>query len=405
MSSPISDASIDTQQKALEAFVAQNPDLVRLESLLARFNIFEAMGSVRHELRHSDFLSYLLDPSRNHGLDTLFLKELLQTVLLNKQVESSVSLFDLDFWNLSTAIVQREWHHIDILVTDEANRFAVIIENKIDTEEHSGQLARYYQEVSHHFLGYKMVALYLTPDGSAPSSEIYHTVSYLTVCQVVEKIVADRRSTIGAEVVMALEHYAQMLRRHIVSESEIADLCSRIYQKHRQALDLIFEHRPDQQSKISEFVTSLVKNSHELVFYHNNKSSTRFGLKEWNESLLGSEQNNNFPSSLLYFQFDHTAYKLYIKLEVGPGNQNQREKLFEMARTHSFTGFKKTLSPTYSRICTVPILSATDYEKSQEEIEAQIAQRWEVFLRDEMPRIAKAIREQDWLWEMPGVLQ
>ncbi len=38
--------ALDSERKALEAFIAQNADLARLESLLARFNIFEAMGSV-----------------------------------------------------------------------------------------------------------------------------------------------------------------------------------------------------------------------------------------------------------------------------------------------------------------------------------------------------------------------
>jgi len=301
---------MSSPHKALEAFIAQNPDLARLESLLARFNLFEAIGAVRHELRHSDFLAYLLDPSSNHGLEAVFLKELLQTVLLTTEGNSSVSLFDLDFWNLNQAIVQREWHHVDILVLDEANQFAVLIENKIDTVEHSDQLKRYLADFRKQYPGYRVVALFLTPDGSAPSLDAYHAVSYLLICRVVEKISTERRSTLGGEVVMLLEHYAQMLRRHIVSESEIAELCHRIYQKHRQALDLIFEHRPDQQDKISQFVKSLVLNRPELVLYHNSKSYTRFGLKEWKESLLHPGKNNEAYSTLLYLQFDHTVNKL-----------------------------------------------------------------------------------------------
>ncbi len=36
---------------ALEAFVVNNEDLDQLEALLAEFNIFEAVGVVRQELR------------------------------------------------------------------------------------------------------------------------------------------------------------------------------------------------------------------------------------------------------------------------------------------------------------------------------------------------------------------
>ena len=71
-----------TQIQALQAFAdtVQNPDLLRLESLLKRFNLFEAMGVIRQELRHSDLLACLLDSSQSHGLGTIFLTELLQAV-------------------------------------------------------------------------------------------------------------------------------------------------------------------------------------------------------------------------------------------------------------------------------------------------------------------------------------
>lgn len=36
----------------LENLVIDNPDLARLETLLGQFNIFEALGAVRVELRH-----------------------------------------------------------------------------------------------------------------------------------------------------------------------------------------------------------------------------------------------------------------------------------------------------------------------------------------------------------------
>ena len=44
-----------------------NPDLERLEALLDQFNLFEALGIVRQELRHSDLLAFLLDAQ--HGVE------------------------------------------------------------------------------------------------------------------------------------------------------------------------------------------------------------------------------------------------------------------------------------------------------------------------------------------------
>ena len=71
------DASFQQDVKALEALVVDNPDLERLEALLDQFNIFEAIGAVRQEVRHSDFLAFLLNPQQNHGLGDTFLKRLL----------------------------------------------------------------------------------------------------------------------------------------------------------------------------------------------------------------------------------------------------------------------------------------------------------------------------------------
>jgi len=68
-------------RKSLEDFVVENSDLERLESLVTQFNIFDVIGAVRQELRHSDFLAYMLNPQRNHGLGDAFARKLLQRVV------------------------------------------------------------------------------------------------------------------------------------------------------------------------------------------------------------------------------------------------------------------------------------------------------------------------------------
>ena len=62
----ISELSIDTN-----VFAA-------IESNLNAFNIFEAIGVTKREIHHSAFLSFLLNPAGQHGLNDLFLKEFLK---------------------------------------------------------------------------------------------------------------------------------------------------------------------------------------------------------------------------------------------------------------------------------------------------------------------------------------
>ena len=66
MSTP-SDQQYMHQIKMLEDFVLNNSDLLKLESHLCRFNIFDALKIARVEIRHSNFLAWLIDPSESLG--------------------------------------------------------------------------------------------------------------------------------------------------------------------------------------------------------------------------------------------------------------------------------------------------------------------------------------------------
>ena len=132
-----------TDRQALEELIIDNPDLERLEALLDEFNIFEAIGMVNQEIRHSAFLAFLLDPNQNHGMGDAFLKRLLQKVLAGAQETAlPVSLIDLDIWSLDDSAVFCERHNIDILLLNDTHKLAIIIENKIYSGEHSDQLER-----------------------------------------------------------------------------------------------------------------------------------------------------------------------------------------------------------------------------------------------------------------------
>src|SRR5687767_11657164 len=117
-----------------------DPKLHELERRIAEFNILEALGVVRHELRHSDFLAFLLDPAGKHGMGDYFLKRFLQAVILSSvgsvssvpasggdlpdnhiqsadiAVRVPISPVELDVWSLDNAQVYRELYHIDLLV-------------------------------------------------------------------------------------------------------------------------------------------------------------------------------------------------------------------------------------------------------------------------------------------------
>ena len=71
-----------------------------------------------------------------------------------------------------------------------------------------------------------------------------------------------------------------------------------------------------------------------------------------------------------------------------------------MAEKHLLTGVPNKLrGREWSQVSSFRMLNSKDYEKSQEEIEILISEKWAEFMRDELPRIIKAVREEEWLWE------
>ncbi len=375
-------------RQALEAFVVENADLETLEGLLEQFNIFEAVGVVRQELRHSDFLAYLLDPKENHGLEDSLVKELLRRVLVTAgDIPVSVAAEELEQWDLIRVEVRREWQFIDILLLDEDHELAVIIENKIDTIEHSGQLKRYYEIVEQYYPGWRVIAMYLTPSGDPPSHECYLPMDYGLVCDVIDNAAKGSTSIVNADVKTLMVHYTDMLRRNIVKDSDIAKLCRKIYQKHSRALDLIYEHRPDPQRAIRDLLISLIR-SQEGLIYKGSTSAGRF-LSFWPERW-------QTPYGSLNFVLHNLPGELDLFIEVSWADEEARRRLFDVARNNRalFGDFiEKPGTGLNPKLYRRTFLTRSFYEEASEgNREEEIRRHWEEFLRGDLREIKKSSR-------------
>lgn len=396
-------ATVDNDRRALEEFVVNNPELEQLETVLGQFNIFEALGAVRQELRHTDFLAFLLNPSQNHGLRDYFTKRFIQKAIINhKGGDLPISLIDIDFWDLDETLILREWNNIDIVLENRPHQLAIVIENKIASTEHSEQLQRYRSIAEQHYRDWKLLYLYLTPEGDTPSDEFYIPIDYKLICQLVEDLISTRASTVGPDVKTILSHYAQMLRRHIVSESAIEDLCRKIYQKHQRALDLLFEYRPDLQASIREHLERVIQATPELLLDHCSKTYIRFIPKKWDVSSLRKGESWTPSKRMLLYEFRNYVERLSLALIIGPGSQEIRQKLFEMAQKEGdiLRPSSKNIGASFCTIFTREFLHRKDYESaSLEDFQQKIAKAWESFLEHDLPKIEKVLISQKWIWE------
>lgn len=386
-----------TDQEALEEFVVDNHDLEKLESIADQFNIFEAIGMRDQEIRHSSFLRFLLDPNESHGLGDIFLKRLLQKVLTEARSTSlPISLIDLDVWDLEDTTVLREWNSIDVLALNTTNKLAVIIENKIYSSEHSDQLNRYWNVVERNYADWRVIGLFLTTDGSPPSDERYLPVSYVVIANLIDTVITNRASALGTDIRILLTHYTEMLRRHIVSGSEIDELCLRLYKRHQRALDLIFERRPDRQKIIQEEIEKMVRNTEGFEVDKSTKTYISFVPKHWDVPDLMRGTQWSSLGRIMMFYFENRPEGLRLILQIGPGDAQTRERLFQMASSNTaLFSPGKTLSQQYNRIYTKIVLSKKALTESDTvDVNNEIHKAWSGFINNDLPNIDRVMRDE-----------
>jgi hypothetical protein len=392
-------ASTQADLKALEALNADVAALDRVEKLLDRYNVFEAIGFGDQEVMHSHFLAFLLDPKQKHRLGNLFLRSFLRRVSQTAKEDSRPSPCDhIGDGNLRQTTVQTEVYtedgRIDVLLLDVANRWAIIIENKIWTFEHSCQLQRYYRFVERIYPGCEVFGVYLTPLGDPPTHEKYLPLGYGAVCEVIDSILEASNLSPNSDVRMSMEHYTDMVRRHIVGDSEITRLCQEIYRKHKRALDLIYEQRPDPQRSIRELLVRLIRNT-EGLSYKGSMAGGRF--------VSFRPEGWESPHGSLNFVFHNSPEELSLLIEVGWADEELRRKLFEMAGqdaslfNHLLEHPAKGTNPKLYRR---PFLAPDSYKEGSDGDRAEeVRRQWGEFLDQDLPRLEEAVRKETWIWE------
>lgn len=388
---------------ALTALVVGDDGLRQLEAMLGGFNLFEAIGSVRREARHSDFLAFLLDPQEQHGLDDEFLRRVLADVVGRLGPAAVISPLDVALLDLDDATVAREWQDVDLLVVSQHERVVLLIENKVDTGLHSKQLTKYLDLVWRQYPGYRVLPVFLTPDGHPPdadadsAAERYTPLSYGDLHRIGEATLV-ARPTAAPDVSTVIRHYLAMVERHIMPDSRVADLAVKIYAKHRRALDLIFEFRPDDQSKVHDHFIDLVKAaSDKLELVYDSKSYVTFVPRAWLDvPNLAESGDESWTKSKRLVRFElRFQPHLSLHLLIGPGNAALRTLIFEGTDPKGDKSIFKTRSKTqgakWTQIWGLPI-KKRPWDADVEDVVATLDKEWKQFCTSELAALTDAVR-------------
>jgi len=251
----------------------------KLNQRFGGLNLFEAVGSVRRELNHSNFLAFLLSPTRPHGLGAEPLRRVLRRFAEEvPKTARPIRPLDIVVGDLDDAIAFRERDNIDLLIEVPNLRLVVTVENKVGANESEGQLERYANAVRANYPDWRRMFIFLTPDGTDPEHESYFPFTYSQIAEIVDDLVKEAE---GSEIGLILRHYAETLRRHVVPDEHLKELALQIYERHKEALDFIFDCRPEPGSLLG-IVRDLMNQSPQLVLDRQVVSVARFAPATWN---------------------------------------------------------------------------------------------------------------------------
>jgi hypothetical protein len=391
-------STAETQRKLLENFIVANTELAQLELLAKRFNIFEALGVVRAERKHSNFLAFLLQPKASHRLGSRLLKRFLQEALNAEPQVSSLKPIDIELLDLSQAEVHVERDDIDILILDKINNLCVIIENKVDSSEHSDQLSKYFNLISYRFPSSIKFGVYLTADGSAPEEprdrEHYAPISHSKVRELVKEVSVVMDLGVEDGVKFALKQYVDVLGRHFMADAEIKGLCERIYKQHKEAIDLIFANLPDKTSVAGEIFKGLIASRPDLILDDCTTAYVRFIPKSIDLPYFRFSSDWTKSGRGLLFVIQFSRKKINLVLLMGSGDTDRRQQIHELAKS----------LPTVFRVEARLYEKQTLFKKSivddlddlkDDEMKNEIRVKWDDFLTNDLPRIEKAFLDDE----------
>lgn len=182
----------------------------------------------------------------------------------------------------------------------------------------------------------------MSPEGTEASDPTWQSCDYGQIAETLSNLLQNQQITLSREVELTLSHYEKMIRRHILQDSKVEELCRKIYRQHRQALDLIFEYRPDMQSDIADFVQQLIKEAtedHQIDIGRAVKMFIAFHPNEWSK-LNGFDDCEGWQTSKsqLLIEWFNQPNSLSIVLAISPASEERKKEVYDCLRSQRAPG-------------------------------------------------------------------
>ncbi|MBY3333922.1 PD-(D/E)XK nuclease family protein [Rhizobium laguerreae] len=339
-------ADIETE---LEKLLLNDPDFSYLEKEFDQYCPFEALGMVRSEVRHGNYLAYLLNPGRPHGFNTQVLRAFLMCIAQNcGSIKSGFSLkaLDVHLLDIDQADVRREWRNIDLLIVLRSSKIVIPIELKIDSSQGHDQLRRYRRIVEQEWPltdGWRHIHVFLTKHEEAPVDSDHWEP--LLIGDLVEHLEILANQTNDSPAASMFRAYLQMLRRHHLEDRRLEEIARKLWAQHSEALEFLADRRPDAVGNLfdalkdrrSDFIRALKETGVEMILDADYKTIIRFAFEKW-ETLPGFKGSQWTESKrFILLELKREGPKINAYLYLGPGEEGLRQQyvaLLERDRLH-----------------------------------------------------------------------
>lgn len=248
-----------SHEAILSVLFAHYIQLIRDQGKLAgKLNLFAILNFTRHELRHSDFLAWLLNPSASHGLGDRFLRFVLSVVSKDAVADLPTKAASLDW---SATLVRRETENMDLLLTNKGHETIILIENKTRTNEREGQVGGYRQFLESNFKPKHLLSIFLDLRGLKSTDTRTVNLDYRTLLPFFEAE-AKRVPSVTNERVPALlaSQYQRLLTHHLCHQQKtkslpppaVDDLCEALWHQAAPELTTLLDEISTWQKWVGE---------------------------------------------------------------------------------------------------------------------------------------------------------
>ena len=383
-------------------------------------NLMDILRVSHKELQHSNFLAWFFNPTESHNIGDFALKEFIKIYFKENQLqdlgnETGLSVFDFVQLEFDDLEIRREYKNIDLIFLSKRNGFCIVIENKIYSPERKGQLEKYRKFIESEYPNFKhKIYIYLSlldQQISESEQDYYIQLNYEHIIKLIEQVISSQRLKLADKTRFVFEQYLQTLKSMLNKNEEIEKVAQQLYKKYKSAFDLVFKY--SDQSDSGEFrskIHSLVSNEKSIRLFHCSKAYIRFQpnylydniqtLKDAGLVLPTDDLLNNW---MFLFEFHIKSDQVTFNCLIGVGDQQAREKLYEIYKKHNdvFTIVVKAnglLRSQWHHSFRKQILTKSEiekyYENDSNDIEQLIEKRFRELMDKDLPRIIKSISQE-----------